>query len=195
MASMMGSILPEKIDDRIYWANDALLFYTEHTVGYHGSVREPFHKYTMEQRALKESYAWEAGRRANMIGEQTMGLLQSHIQREEKPSLVVFNTLNWNRSGLVTAYIDHQLVPRYTEFYLVDQNGNKAPTQAVEVHSDGTYWAIWVDDIPAFGYKKFVIQTSENEKPEAETTTEISELENQWYKLKIDTKRSNYQFD
>ena len=93
MAALQGSKLPEKINDRIETANNALLFYTEHTVGYHGSVREPFSKNTMEQRALKESYAWEAGRRAKMIGEEAMGLLQSHVKREKDPSLLVYNTL------------------------------------------------------------------------------------------------------
>ncbi|NQU54888.1 MAG: glycosyl hydrolase family 38, partial [Bacteroidetes bacterium] len=190
MASILGSKLPEEIDERIYWANNSLLFYTEHTVGYHGSVREPFHKYTMEQRALKESYAWEAGRRSKMIGEEALGLLQSHVEREKEPSLVVFNSLNWERSGLVTAYIDHQLVPRYKEFRLLDENGNEAKAQAVETHSDGTYWAIWVDNVPAFGYKKYIISRSENEQQQTEEVLEISELENQWYKIKIDSERA-----
>jgi alpha-mannosidase len=190
MAAILGSDLPEAINDRIYWANNALLFYTEHTVGYHGSVREPYHKYTMEQRALKESYAWEAGRRSKMIGEEALGLLQSHVEREKEPSLVVFNSLNWERSGLVTAYIDHQLVPRYKKFSLVDENGNKAKAQAVETHSDGTYWAIWVDQIPAFGYKKYIIVRSENEATKSEEVTEISQIENQWYKVKIDSERA-----
>ncbi|MCD6354531.1 MAG: hypothetical protein J7L95_03190 [Prolixibacteraceae bacterium] len=61
-----------------YCDNNALLFYTEHTVGYHGSVREPFSENTMEQRAIKESYAWEAGRRTKMIGEETMGLVTKY---------------------------------------------------------------------------------------------------------------------
>ena len=190
MAAILGSDMPDAIDDKIYWTNNALLFYTEHTVGYHGSVREPFHKYTMEQRALKESYAWEAGRRSKMIGEEALGLLQSHIEHEKDPSLVVFNSLNWGRSGLVTAYIDHQLVPRYQEFNLVDEHGNRAKAQAVETHSDGTYWSIWVDKVPAFGYKKYIIQRGENEQPKTKEVIEISELENQWYRIKIDAKRA-----
>ena len=190
MAAILGSDLPEEVNDRVYWTNNALLFYTEHTVGYHGSVREPFHKYTMEQRALKESYAWEAGRRSKMIGEEALGLLQSHIEHEKDPSLVVFNSLNWERSGLVTAYIDHQLVPRYQEFSLVDEKGNKAKAQAVETHSDGTYWSIWVDNVPAFGYKKYIILQGEKEQVKSEDVSEISELENQWYKIKIDAERA-----
>ncbi|MGE5420708.1 MAG: glycosyl hydrolase family 38, partial [Chloroflexota bacterium] len=112
MAASAGIKMPEDIKGRIDLANNALLFYTEHTTGYSESVREPLSKPTMEQRAMKESYAWEANRRTASIGEEAMGLLQSLFRREAEPSLVIFNTLNWNRSGLASVYIDHQLVPR-----------------------------------------------------------------------------------
>jgi len=192
MAALQGAKLPEKISDRIEATNSALLFYTEHTVGYHNSVREPFHKNTMEQRAIKESYAWEASRRAKMLGEETMGLLQSFVAREKYPSLVVYNTLNWSRSGLFTVYADHQIIPRYASFAIVDQQGNQSKAQPVEHHSDGTYWAIWVEDIPAFGFKKFVIKTDDTNlaKTPERSNTEKNELENQWYKITIDNERS-----
>lgn len=189
MAGILGSQLPENIEDRIYWANNALLFYTEHTVGYHGSVSEPFHKYSMEQRALKESYAWEAERRAKMIGEEAMGLLQSHISREADPSIVVFNSLNWSRSGLIKVYMDHQLVSPNREFSIVDQNGDEVPAQAVESFSDGSYWALWVNDVPAFGYKKYVIKVSDQVQQSPVYDRAITELENQWYRVKIDETR------
>jgi hypothetical protein len=121
-------------------------------------VREPFHKKTMEQRALKESYAWEAARRANMSGEEIMGLLQGFITREKEPALVVYNTLSQPRSGMVVLYIDHQTIPRYASFEIVDAMGTRMATQPVESHSDGTYRAIQVDKIPAFGFKKFFIR-------------------------------------
>ena len=191
MAALQGARMPERINDRIEATNEALLFYTEHTVGYHNSVREPFHKNTKEQRALKESYAWEAGRRAKMLGEEAMGLLQGFITREKEPSLVVYNTLNWSRSGLFTTYIDHQILPRYTSFTIADQQGRTAKAQPVEHHSDGTYWAVWVDDIPAFGYKKFIIKTdgkttANPPKTEQEVKTV---MENQWYRVVIDIER------
>lgn len=189
MAGIMGSQLPENIEDRIYWANNALLFYTEHTVGYHGSVSEPFHKYSMEQRALKESYAWEAERRAKMIGEEAMGLLQSHISREVDPSIVIFNSLNWDRSGLVKVYMDHQLVPPNREFSIVDQSGNEVQAQVVESFSDGSYWALWVNEVPAFGYKKYVIKVSDAIRQAPVHDQKITELDNQWYTIKIDEDR------
>jgi hypothetical protein len=159
MAAIQGASLPSKLDHRMDETNSALMFYTEHTVGYHASVSQPYHKYSMEQKSLKESYAWEAGRRAKMLGEETMGLLQSYVKREKNPSLVVYNTLNWARSGLIKVYIDHQILPRYTHFAITDQQGNEIMAQPVEHHSDGTYWAIWVNNIPAFGFKKFTINT------------------------------------
>ena len=193
MAAIQGSTFPEKITDRINATNSALLFYTEHTVGYHASVREPFHRNTMEQRALKESYAWEAGRRAKMLGEESLGLLQSFLSREKLPSIVVYNTLNWARSGLANIYIDHQILPRYTDFIITDFSGKQIPAQPLEHHSDGTYWALWLDSIPAFGYKKFFISlTPEKTLPETVTGYEavLKVYENEWYKIKFDTERA-----
>jgi hypothetical protein len=188
MAEIQGSTLPENVEGRINEVNNALLFFTEHTVGYSESVREPYCAQTMEQRAIKESYAWEAYRRAKTVGEETMGLLQSHIGKEKLPSLVVFNTLNWMRDGLITVYIDHQIVPRDTHPLLTDQAGNIYPAQALEHRSDGTYWAIWVKGVPAFGYKKLLIQPEPGVQ-EKQDKKEISQLENQWYKVKVDASR------
>lgn len=185
MASVAGVKLPEQIADRIDLANNALLFYTEHTTGYSESVREPFSKPTMEQRALKESYAWEANRRTASIGEEAMGLLQSKFSRESEPSLLVFNTLNWNRSGLATVYIDHQIVPRGKLAGIFDHSGTRMAAQPVDSRSDGTYWAIWLNDIPAFGYKKFILKPFDTEMAIPDTKF-VQTIENKWYKIDVD---------
>jgi alpha-mannosidase len=191
MASMMGFAMPDQITNRMETINSALLFYTEHTVGYSESVRQPFHKHTMEQRAIKESYAWEASRRARMLGEETLGLLQSNFKREEKPSIIVFNTLNWKRSGMFVTYIDHQIIPRNARFTITDIEGNTAKAQVIESHSDGAYWAIWVDNIPAFGYKKFTISVDHDIQPVviSHHQPDVSITENQWYRIVTDLER------
>ena len=189
MAEIQGSALPKNIEERMDQVNNALMFYTEHTVGYSESVREPYHEQTMEQRAIKESYAWESYRRAKMVGEETMGLLQSYIKNEAKPSLVVYNTLNWARDGLVTVYIDHQLVPRNTHPEITDQAGNVYQAQALSHRSDGTYWAIWVNGIPAFGYKKLLIVPVDG--LQEQTSKDLkTKLENQWYSIAVDPKKA-----
>jgi alpha-mannosidase len=182
MASIAGLKLPDEINKNIDLANNALLFYTEHTLGYSESVREPLSQPTMEQRALKESYAWEANRRTASIGEEAMGILQSKFNRESQPSLIVFNTLNWNRSGLATVYIDHQIVPRGKIAGIFDHDGNRLAVQPVLHRSDVTEWAIWLKDIPAFGYKKYIIKAIDDAiQPDDQTGTKV--LENKWYKL------------
>lgn len=188
MAAVNGIKLPVEIDERINLAKNALLFYNEHTTGYSESVREPFSKSTMEQRALKESYAWEANRRTASIGEEVMGLLQSRFSRENEPSLLVFNTLNWKRSGLVTVYVDHQIVPRGKMAGIFDQSGTRMAAQPLESRSDGTYWAVWVDEIPAFGYKKFIIRPVDQEMAFPDPVA-VQTIENKWYKIAIDPQK------
>jgi alpha-mannosidase len=190
MAALSGVSLPVDINHRIDAANNALLFYTEHTVGYHGSIREPFHRYTMEQRAMKESYAWEARRRAGMLGEEALGLLQSLLSRNTEPSMVVYNTLSWSRSGMLKVYIDHQVIPRNARFTMTDAKGNLAKAQPLEHHSDGTYWAVWVDDVPPFGLKRYAITVIDRDigmMRGPHSGKAISELSNQWYSLRVDT--------
>ena len=171
--------------NQIALTQNALLFYGEHTTGYSESVREPMHQNTMEQRALKDSYAWEAQRRAASLGEVALGLLQSGFAKETDASILVFNTLNWNRSGLATIYIDHQLVPQDKKAFITDHNGNVMESQAVSHRSDGTYWAVWLKDIPAFGYKKLKLFAKEND---SHFTKEISDFTyaNKWYNIQFD---------
>jgi alpha-mannosidase len=185
MASLAGVKLPDDINNSIDLANNALLFYTEHTMGYSESVREPLSQPTMEQRSLKESYAWEANRRTALIGEETMGLLQSKFTREPQPSLIVFNTLNWMRSGLAAVYIDHQIVPRGKMPGIFDKDGRRLAVQPLMSRSDGTQWAVWFDSIPAFGYKKYIIKALDNPAKSPEDQ-ENKVLENRWYKLITD---------
>jgi hypothetical protein len=185
MASIAGVKLPDEIEKSIDLADNALLFYTEHTTGYSESVREPLSQPTMEQRALKESYAWEANRRTASIGEEAMGLLQSKFSLEKEPSLIVFNTLNWKRSGLTIVYIDHQIVPRGKTAGIFDHDGNRLAVQPVLHRSDVTEWAIWLKDVPAFGYKKYIIKPIDEIRQPAETTN-TKVLENKWYKIVID---------
>ena len=185
MAVVAGVKLPAEIEKSIEQAENALLFYTEHTTGYSESVREPFSQPTMEQRALKDSYAWEANRRTASIGEEAMGLLQSMFVRESEPSIIVFNTLNWKRSGMTTVYIDHQIVPQGKMAGIFDHDGNRLSAQPISHRSDGTYWAIWLKDIPAFGYKKFLIKPTDDELTFPDPNA-IQVLENKWYKIVAD---------
>lgn len=190
-AKMLGAQLPLNIDEQINEINKALLFYDEHTFGYSESVRDPYGKDTWEQRSLKQSYAWEAFRRSGMTGEVAMGLLQTYIPKTETPSIAVFNPLNWSYSGIAEAYIDHQILPKDKDFEIVDAEGRAIPAQAGASRSDGTYWSIYVRDIPALGYAQYAIRVKDNPREAAVRSTELKEthVENDWYAIDFNPRK------
>ncbi|GAB1359291.1 glycoside hydrolase family 38 C-terminal domain-containing protein [Porphyromonadaceae bacterium] len=190
-AKMLGSKLPNGINTQIDEINKALLFYDEHTFGFSESVRNPYGANTWEQRSLKMSYAWEAYRRAGLVGEYAMGLLQTYVPKAEVPSIAIFNPMNWTFSGIAKAYIDHQILPRNKKFEIVDANGNICPVQAGERRSDGTYWSIYVKGVPALGYTQLYIRVKDEP---ADGITGASDLKrdahgNHWYGITFDQRK------
>lgn len=190
-AKMMGAKLPVNINEQIDNINKALLFYDEHTFGHSESVRNPYGLETWEQRSLKQSYAWEAYRHSGLLGEATLGILQSFVPKSNVPSIAVFNTLNWSYSGIAKAYIDHQILPLDKDFEIVDAQGNVIPAQAGENRSDGTYWSLYVKDVPALGYAQYYIKVKNSPRPEMKTlpALEQTHVENPWYAIDFNIRK------
>lgn len=190
-AKMMGAKLPDNCGQQIDDINQALLFYDEHTFGHSESVRNPYGLETWEQRSLKQSYAWEAYRHTGLLGEATLGLLQSFVPKAEVPSVAVFNTLNWSYSGLAKAYIDHQILPRDKAFEIVDAAGNVIPAQASESRSDGTYWSLYVKDVPALGYAQYFIRVKDAPRPATPSAASLAEtqVETPWYAVDFNLRK------
>ncbi|MDR1594156.1 MAG: glycosyl hydrolase family 38, partial [Prevotellaceae bacterium] len=180
-AKMLGAQLPQDINKQVDDVNRSLLFYDEHTFGFSESVRDPYGRETWEQRSLKQSYAWEAYRRSGLLGEVAMGLLQTYVPKTSAPSIAIFNPLNWSYSGIAKAYIDHQILPRNKKFEILDANGRALPAQAGESRSDGTYWSIYVKDIPALGYAQYTINVKDEPVDKPDVQTSLKQLENDWY--------------
>jgi hypothetical protein len=182
-AKMLGARLPQDVDKQMDDINRSLLFYDEHTFGFSESVRDPYGRETWEQRSLKQSYAWEAYRRSGLLGEVAMGLLQTYIPRTNTPSIVIFNPLNWSYSGIARAYIDHQILPRNKKFEILDADGRALPAQAGESRSDGTYWSIYVKDIPALGYAQYTVNVKDGPADMPDVQTSLTQAENDWYTI------------
>ncbi len=89
-----------------------------------------------------------------------MGQLQPFLTAFVEPSIVVFNTLNWKRSGLHVLYADNQVLPKEREFRIVDDQDRDVPVQLVQSRSEGNYWALWVSDVPPLGYTTYRIITT-----------------------------------
>jgi len=195
MARLQNRPLPMAVADRIRLAHDALLFYDEHTFGAAESISDPMAENTMIQWGEKSSYAWEAVKRVTMLREEGMGLLQDLIPRSQTPTLAVFNTLNWPRSGLVEAFIDKEMLPADKAFRIVDAlSGESIPSQKLADRSEGHYWAIWAQEVPALGFKSYRIVSLDQERANASPDIDGDPiLENGFYRLQVDPKTGGIQ--
>ncbi|MCB9286549.1 MAG: glycosyl hydrolase family 38 [Lewinellaceae bacterium] len=183
MAQALGAGLPATLGDEITDIQDDLLFYDEHTMGAAESIRDPLAENSIVQWNEKSAYAWDAVKRSRLFRERAMGFLQPFVARQEVPSIAVFNTLNWERNGLVTAFIDHEILPNNKEFRLVDNQGNEAPAQMLSSRSDGSYWGIWVEGVPALGYKSYRIEVGDKNRAAPSEGAGSRVFENAFYRL------------
>ncbi len=188
LAKLLGANIPTQTMERVSTVQDALLFYDEHTFGAAESISDPMSENSMVQWGEKSSYVWEAVKKEGLLREEAFGYLQLFLPRSNVPTLAVFNTLNWQRSGLVEVFIDEEILPRGSDFRIIDvTTGDEILSQAIKSRTEGTYWALWAKDIPSFGYKTFRIETNEKKRnPHSKSDLKKAELENKYYKLKID---------
>jgi alpha-mannosidase len=187
MGKMMGAEIPDNIHDDITEVYDNLLFYDEHTHGAAESISDPLAQNTVNQWAMKSAYAWEAAKQANLLEEKALALLEPVLDKSNKPSIAVFNTLNWPRSGLVQLFIQNAFVPEGADFTITDAEGNEVPYQRGDQRMEGAYFELWATDIPAMGYKTFHINLGE--KPEIPSEIANNTFQNQYYRLSIDEKK------
>jgi hypothetical protein len=190
MAQFMGTKLPENITGDIEKAYDELLFYDEHTFGAAESITDPQIENSVIQWGQKSAYAWTAFKESSLIQEKALGLMQQHIPKAKQPTIAVFNTLNWERSGLVKAYIDHQLLPLGKPYKILDTKGNEIAVQRISSRADGSNYLLWAPNVPPMGYATFKIVLEEGKKqPTQNTEVEGPILENEYYRIQIDSKR------
>ncbi|MBN1154367.1 glycosyl hydrolase family 38 [candidate division KSB1 bacterium] len=185
MARLLGAQIKDETFDEIEEIEDDLLFYGEHTYGAAESVTDPMCENSMVQWGEKSSYAWEAFKNTRLLQEQAMGLIAPYLPKSIHPSIAVFNTLNWKRSGVVTLYIDHQLVPSGVAFDIIDEDGNKIMAQVSHSKSDGTYWNLYATDVPAMGYKYYHILVKDESASDRRRVESATLLENEYYRITI----------
>ena len=186
MAQAFGATLPQTLKDQTAIVADQLHFYNEHTFGAAESISDPMADNTQTQWAEKSSYAWQGVMQSRLLREGAMGQIQPFLTPSREPSIVVFNTLNWQRSGLHTVYIDNQVLPREKSFRLVDGRGEPLAAQLVSSRAEGNYWALWVNDIPPLGYRTIRIVTGKDDRATDRPFTPPDTVENAFYRLVLD---------
>jgi len=189
MAHMFGASAPASLSAQVQAVADNLHFYNEHTFGAAESISDPLAENTQTQWAEKSSYVWQAVMQSRLLREGAMGLLQPFLHPSSDPGIVIFNTLNWARSGLHTLYIDNQLLPSNKEFRILDEADREIPVQLIQSRPEGNYWALLTSDIPAMGYCTYRIVTGTGSRSTAPQFAPEDTLQNAFYKLVLDKKR------
>jgi hypothetical protein len=189
MAVLKDKALPAHVPDKIRHVHENLLFYDEHTFGAAEGISDPTCDNNMVQWAEKASFAWEALKTAQIMYETSVGLLQPDIHRGEYPTVTFYNTLNWARSGMVEVYIDHEIIPRDRRFKIVDEKGAELKTQPLHSRSEGTYYAIYAENLPPMGYKTYrIVAEKDNRQETPRTSLKDDTLENEYFRMVFDVK-------
>ena len=190
MARFKGQPLPQQTQSQLRHIHENLLFYDEHTFGASESISDPLCENSQIQWAEKSAFVWEGLKRAQMLYETSAGLLQGDLPRGKHPTITIFNTMSRPRSGVVTMYIDFEVIPRGKLFGITDKTGKVLKVQPVSLRTEGIYYAIYAEDIPAMGYKTYDIIIEDkpaNELPKTPPANNV--MENDFYKIVIDPEK------
>ncbi len=190
MARILGVNIPAGMLDHNSSIMENLLFYDEHTFGAAESITDPRAENSEVQWAEKSAYVWDAVKNSGLAREYALGLLQDKLFHSTVPTITIFNTLSWKRSGLHTVYIDNQVLPSDREFTILDAHGKEVSAQLIAKRADGNYWGLWVEDVPPMGYKTLRIEVSGTPAaPEIQSNAAPSVLENAFYRVVLDPTR------
>jgi len=189
MAMIMGVNLPDKFINKLYDIGEEIAFYDEHTFGAAESISDPLIENSIVQWQEKASYAWSAVKKNRILREEIFGLIQPFLLKSKLPTITVFNTLNWRRSGMVTVYVDHQVIPKGKTFLILDEFGKSIPYQRLFEREEGTYWIFYVNFIWPLGTHTYRIQTGNNVVKQVGKVKFTGTFENKYYRLMIDQEK------
>jgi hypothetical protein len=158
------------------WQDMAL--YDEHTWGDNRSVSNPHCQEAVQQLAIKEGFAAEAGKRVDNLLRRSLAALADYIS-DPQGTLLVFNPLSWRRSSLVEIDLDKGLEL---------QDVSTQQTVPYEVLATGPNYRhvrFLAQDVPSLGYRAYALKPTPQTPPEPPASAE-STFENQYYRVALD---------
>ena len=185
LAAEKFSTLSSLVNPRLQPENEALerlwhnmVLYDEHTWGASVSVSNPRSLETVGQWAVKEDFATLAKKDVDYVLRRGLGALADYIY-DPQGTLLVFNPLSWQRSGMVEMDLDKGLE-------LVDLVTKQ--TVPYEVLSTGPAYRhirFLAQDVPSVGYKAYSLKENKAEPANPQALSEHT-MENQYYRLELD---------
>jgi hypothetical protein len=159
------------------WASMVLM--DEHTWTSWNSVSDPDSDEAVEQLRLKDSRATTAADLRGDILRSSMAALADSIAAPVD-SLIVFNPLNWKRSGEVTIDLDKGIE--------IADRATKEAIPFVVLHEGPNFRRVEfrATDVPAVGYKVYQLRNAPQPLlPSAEKST-LDTIETPFYRVKLD---------
>ena len=160
------------------WRN--LILYAEHTFDSWDSVYRPDSEEAKRQLATKNEYVGEAQQEVNSLAERSLSQIANEIHMPSK-TLLVFNTLSWQRSGLVSLDLDNgQTIAEYPSLKPV-------PLEVVHKRNGYDRVRFLATDVPAMGYRCYsFVSAPANPPPAAQKTQQSNVIENRFYRVTVD---------
>lgn len=161
------------------WNN--VMFYNEHTWGAHNSISQPGRQFVEGQWEIKESYATRANLDARSLFARGCNRLAQQIAVDGS-SIIAFNWQNRPRTGALEIELGDR-------DQLVDLADNKPVPMDIYFEKDGWRKVRFVArDVPAMGYKAYAIRGLDPAAHKANEPLQGDTIENQFYRLTVDTK-------
>ena len=159
------------------WTN--MLLMDEHTWGSGDSVRDPASNEATEQLAVKDSFAVRAQAAVDSLMKSAMATVADSISAGAN-SVIVFNTLNWPRSGLVDLDLrkDHELFD--------PSSGSVVPVQIIRKENDLSRVRFVAQGVPALGYKVYRLRKATTRVSSPYPAIQSTILESPYYKVELD---------
>jgi hypothetical protein len=167
---------PERtVLDRL-WRDMVLL--DEHTWTFAGSVSDPESEESTSQQAVKEHFAKEAKMDIDYLLRRHLAAIAGSIN-VPAGTLVVFNPVNWKRSGLVDVDLrkGSSLLDRTTQ--------QEVPYEVLFTGRNYTRIRFLAEEVPPVGYKCYALTPAKAEPP-APTKVPGEALENRYYRIALD---------
>jgi hypothetical protein len=167
------------------WRN--LLLFDEHTWGAWQSISSPESEETVRQQTVKDAFATQAEQDLDYVLERGMAAISDYID-DPKGTLVVFNSLNWLRSGLVQVDLQRgsELVDLVSGSVVPYQVVSDLPASNLPGQPSFQRIRFLAQDVPALGYRCYTIRTSTSKPVQAARMNPETALENAYYRVVLD---------
>ena len=158
------------------WRN--IVLFSEHTWLSYNSVSQPDHDESVRQGRVKDDRAERAAIEIDDVMNRSLSQLADRIHIPAN-TLVVFNSLNWRRDGVVeTDLFEH---PK-----LVDLTTHQeVPLEVLYAKQKFLHVRFLAKDLPAVGYKCFSITYEEQGSPQTARSNDKT-VENNFYRITVD---------